>query len=248
MSIQILDIFADNKFDADHEKATGTDGVIIKAGQGQYAEYLARKCKYIDECKRVGLPWGVYWVVDARFSPESQKAAIKQAFPLWKAESFGPLGMWLDCEKPTIFMSDTIYRFLSYAYYKPVESIAQMILQTYGKQPGIYTSPGAWKLIFGACPKADQDWFAQAPLWTAQYQVTKPQMYGSWKTALMWQYQGEPDYSVFNGTEAEYAAWVGWTSAPASRTILDATIHFSDQTSAVIPLPKNVVVDGMQIK
>ena len=245
MTIQILDIFADNKFDADAEKATGTDGVIIKAGQGQYAEYFARKCNYIDECKRVGLPWGVYWVVDARYSPESQKAAIKAKFKT--QADFGPLGMWLDCEKPTVFMTDWMYSKLPYAYYKPIESIAQMILQTYGKQPGIYTSPGAWKLIFGACPKTDQDWFAQAPLWTAQYGVKSPTLYGSWKAPLMWQYQESPDYSVAD--ETAWAAWLNFgVAAVPTRAISEADVKFSDGTHTVITNPASVIINGAQIK
>jgi hypothetical protein len=119
-----------------------------------------------------------------------------------------------------------------------------MILQTYGRQPGIYTSPGAWRLIFGACPKATQDWFAQAPLWTAQYGVTQPDMYGSWKSALMWQYQGEPDYSVFNGTDDEFAAWDGQVVIePVDvKKVKHIKIEFSDNTSKEFDNVKNLSV------
>ena len=245
MTIQILDIFSDNKFDADREKATGTDAVIIKAGQGTWPDYFAKGCNYIDECKRVGLPWGVYWLVDPRYSPESQKAAIKSVFKT--QADFGPLGMWLDCEKPTLSMTDGQYMKLPYAYYKPIESIAQMLLQVYGKQPGIYTSLSAWKLIFGACPKAVRDWFAQAPLWTAQYGVKAPMMYGSWLKPFMWQYQGEPDYSVFMGTDAEFYSWIGGSTSLPPRKITNVVVSFDDDNRNTYTNPQVVLIDGKQV-
>lgn len=91
MTYQILDIYYDNPFDAVKEKATGTDGVIIKMGQGQYMDYFVKKCHYIDDCERVGLPWGTYYLPDARYSPESSKAAFKSV--LHAKADFGPLLM-----------------------------------------------------------------------------------------------------------------------------------------------------------
>jgi GH25 family lysozyme M1 (1,4-beta-N-acetylmuramidase) len=193
MSKQLLDCYASNRVDFDIEKATGTHGVIIKAGQGEYGEYFVKKCNFIDECKRVGLPYGIYWVIDARYSPESHKAALKQYFP---DGDFGQLGLWLDVEKPLTSMPESRYRKLPYAFYKPIESIARSMLQLSKTRVGIYTSPYEWALCGGIIPKDKQDWFATLPLWTAQYGVPEPKLYGSWTQWKMWQYQENPDYSV----------------------------------------------------
>lgn len=195
MSIQLLDVYADNKVNFAEEKAVGVDGVIIKAGQGQYGEYFDKKCTFIDQVKALDLPWGIYWIVDARYSPESQKAALKQYFP---DGNFGPLGLWLDVEKPVISMPEWYYKRLPYAFYKPIESIAQAMLDWSKTGLGIYTSPGQWQLCSGNIPLAKMEWFAKLPLWSAQYKTVEPDLYGAWTKAMlkMWQYQGEPDYSI----------------------------------------------------
>lgn len=214
MTKQILDIYNGNRVDAAREKATGTDAVIIKAGQGQNWGYLRASAQQIADFKAVGLPVQYYWLVDARYSPESQKAAIKAAFP--PAEWAGKLRLWLDIEKPLIAMPDWMYHKLKYAYAGPIESIAQMLLATYGPDSvGIYTSPNAYRLILGGASVARRQWFAQFPLWTAQYKNPKPDNYGYWTGPLMWQYQESPDYSVWYGTDEEFDNFFGVTpSAP----------------------------------
>lgn len=193
MTLQVLDIVDGNAFDAAKEKATGTDGVIIKAGQGKL-EY--RWKIYADQCESAGLPWGVYWVVDARYSPESHKAAIKLAFP---TGYFGKLGMWLDVEKPVTWWPDWLYRAQPYAYYKPIESIWRGVQAYSGTYPGWYTSAGAWDLICPAMPLSlQQEIASKCDLWIANYGVSTPKMRGAWGKWVMWQYQEGPDYSVVN--------------------------------------------------
>jgi GH25 family lysozyme M1 (1,4-beta-N-acetylmuramidase) len=198
MSIQIMDVHPGGKFDIEYELNTGMDGVILKAGQG-HLEYKWKDRAALCEAK--GLPWGVYWLVDARYNPEGHKRAIKAAFP---AGDFGPLGLWLDVEKPVWTMPDIVYRRLPFAYYKTVESVAQGVIAYSGKKPGIYTSPGMFNLCFGIVPLDKLAWFATLPLWSAQYKVKKPSLYGAWTRILLWQYQENPDYSVFDGTEKEF--------------------------------------------
>ena len=205
MSIQILDIYQGNKFDAEQEKATGTDAVLIKGGQGEYQDYAAHDCHYIDDCERVGLPWGIFWQMDARYSPEKHKAALKL---FHDKEGFGRLGLWLACEKPFYPLPDFLYSKMPYAYYKPIESVWRGMFDYSGAYPGIYTSPAMWKLIFSACPLSLQQEFAcKAKLWVAQYGVTAPDQIGQWKTYHFWQYEAEPDYSVFSGAESDFTDW-----------------------------------------
>ena len=207
MSIQILDVHPGGKFDIEHERAIGTDGVILKAGQG-HLEYKWHERAIL--CTMKGMPWGVYWVVDARYNPEGHKRAIKAAFP---AGDFGPLGLWLDVEKPVWTMPDIVYRRLPFAYYKPVESVAQGVIAYSGKRPGIYTSPGMFKLCFGIVPVAKLRWLASLDLWSAQYKNSRPSLYGAWDKITLWQYQENPDYSVFNGSEIDFRKWLRARSA-----------------------------------
>src|SRR3990167_2498503 len=210
--IQILDIYFDNPFDAEKEKATGTDGVIVKAGQG-HAIY--KHTHMISECERVGLPWGVYWVQDARYNPDGHKRAIKTAFP---GGDFGLLGLWMDIEKPSWTMLDSFYRLLPYKYAGPVMSVIHGVIDYSGKKPGVYTSPGAYNLILSGASVSDRDFLGTLPLWTAQYNshISKPDLYGSWINWHYWQYQEGPDYSVFNGTDQQFYSLIGG-SLPAGQ-------------------------------
>lgn len=207
MTVQILDIYQGNKFDADQEKATGTNAVLIKGGQGEYQDYDAHKCNYIDECVRVGLPWGIFWQQDARYSPEGHKAALKAFFD---KHSFGQLGLYLACEKPYYPLTDGNYDKMPFAYYEPVESVWRGLTAYTGKVPGIYSSPAMWKLIFSACPLAlQQEFAAKANLWAAQYDVSKPDQIGQWVKWYFWQYEAEPDYSIFNDTDTVFDSLYG---------------------------------------
>lgn len=204
--IKILDlVYPINPFDADKEKATGTSGVIVKAGQGG-AVYNHKDV--ISECERVGLPWGIYWVSDARISPETHKRVFKNTFP---DGYFGKLGAWVDVEKPLISMPDMVYRMLPYRYAKPVISFINGITEYSGKKPGVYTSPGAFNLILSGASVAERDFLGTLPLWTAQYNphITRPNLYGSWATWRFWQFREGPDHSKFNGTDEKFYELIG---------------------------------------
>ena len=212
MTTQILDVYHGNKFDAGQEKATGTNAVLIKGGQGEFQDYLESHCNYIEQCDRAGLPLGIYWQIDARYSPEKHKAAIKD---FDEAIGFGDLGLWLACEKPFYPCPDFLYSRMPYAFYKPIESIWRGITQSTGVPPGIYTSLGMWRLIFNQCPLPLQQEFAEkSKLWVAQYKVSKPSQIGQWPNYHFWQYQAEPDYSVFNGTDASFQFQYGGQYIP----------------------------------
>lgn len=194
MTIQVLDVYHSNRVDFPFEKATGTDGVLIKGGQGQYLEYFHRKCTFIDQARDVGLPWGVFWQMDARYSPESHKAALKQG---WPDGNFGPLGLWLACELPFYPCPDWLYNRMQFRGCKPVMSVWDGIAEWSGEAPGIYTSISKWNLIFGRAPDQVQLRLAfMAPLWVAQYKVKAPQHFGLWDHWDLWQYTENPDYSI----------------------------------------------------
>jgi hypothetical protein len=219
MSIQILDIYRGNKYNPEQELATGTDAVLIKGGQGEYQDYDDHKCSYIADTEDVGLPWGIFWQMDARYSPEKHKAAIKTFFD---KHGFGKLRLWLACEYPFYPCTDFLYGRMPYAYYKPIESVWRGIADYTGFWPGIYTSISKWRLIFGACPLSLQREFAaRSKLWVAQYKVNAPDSIGQWEAWWFWQYQAEPDYSVFCLPDDHFKSLYGSPNTPASEPPAD---------------------------
>lgn len=220
--IQILDIYHANKVDLAHEKATGTNAVLIKGGQGSFQEYRYRKCTFIEQCEALDLPWGIYWQMDARYSPIAHKAAIKNSFP---DANFGKLGLYLACELPFYPCPDWMYGKMPYAYYKPIESVWRGMYEFSGKYPGIYCSISKWNLIFGRMPTALKQEFAdKCDLWQAQYKVSKPDKLGLWPSWKMWQYTENPDYSVFSGTDEEFYEWIGGDEVPPQTNLMQVTI------------------------
>ena len=192
MGIRVLDIYRGNRVDIAYEKATGIDAVIFKGGQGAYQDMRWNNWHIIDECRDADMPYGVYWVRDARIDPVAEKAAIKESFP---DGNFGQLGFFLDVEKPVISMKEADYNRLPFAHYKPIESVLQS-MQAFSKTGvGIYTSPGQWALCAGNVPELKQEWFAEFPLWSAQY-APSPQLYGKWTEIKMWQFRESPDWSM----------------------------------------------------
>lgn len=188
--INVIDLVEYNAWES------GGDGYIIKAGQGGW-EYHWRP--FVANAEAAGKPWGLYWVVDSRFSPEYHKAAIKAAFP---TGNFGKLGLWLDIEKPYLGMKDSEYHKTPYAGYKTVESVWRGVEAYTGVYPGWYFGPGTWDLIikgYGMPIALQQEVADKCDAWIAHYTMwPTPSMRGKWISWAMWQCRGEPDYNRVN--------------------------------------------------
>jgi len=186
--LNIIDLADGNEWES------GGDGYIIKAGQGML-EYNWHQ--YTNKADADGKPWGLYWVIDSRYSPENHKAAIKRIFP---AGYFGRLGLWLDIEKPNINMADTDYLKTPYHGYKLVNSVWHGVQTIAGKYPGMYFGPGTWDLIMSGAPANIQQLYADnCECWIAHYtNAAQPSMRGKWTRWAMWQWRGEPDYNRVN--------------------------------------------------
>ena len=201
--IQILDVYSGNRWSAAQEKAKGTRGVIIKAGQGGWPDFPKN---FVADCEVNEMPWGVYWLVDARYSSDYHMLAIKRTF---LDRNFGALGMWFDCETP-YQMSPSLYWKMPYAGTTLIEQVTDRFTGWSGSTGGIYTSPGfasmlGWNSVLWKM-KAVSYKLAKLPLWVAQYNnfITKPDLFGRWTDWLLWQYTPDPDYSFFNGNENDY--------------------------------------------
>ena len=202
--IRMLDVYAGNVWNPAEEKARGVRGVICKAGQGGF---YSLPDTFISDCKDNGLAWGVYWLIDSRYSTGYHIRAIKQTFP---DMNFGPLGWWWDCEKPRITMTNKQYWDTPHSGNGLIEAVIAEFSGWSGKPSGIYTSPGFAKLIrwdsvlFKASSFAKK--LAEMPLWVAQYNdfIMQPDLFGLWTDWIWWQYREGPDLNYFNGDEAKF--------------------------------------------
>jgi len=210
-----VDVYSGNRFNFAQFVADGYVGVIFKGGQGEWPDVPRVHPEWWEQARAVGLMRGWYWLVDARHRPSFQVEALKKATDM----DWGELGLWLDCEKPVLSMKDRDYNRLPYAGWRGVYDVAVGVQKTKASAfadnlPGIYTSPGAYKLIFGGAPADSQRWFARAPLWTAQYYwitklgITQPAKYGYWdaQNVHWWQWRENPDVNQWMQSDEAFSA------------------------------------------
>jgi GH25 family lysozyme M1 (1,4-beta-N-acetylmuramidase) len=173
--------------------AEQVDGVILRACYGtskdtaferHYAEFTAR-----------GVPVGAYHYIIGSQPIQAQADAYNAAI-VGKTLN---LGGWMDVEDTR--PGTRLYR--------------QNVLEYAERQPdmGIYTSKGAWQTIMGGA------WLTDRKLWVAHYTTaSQPLMPTGWNSWWLWQhtstgrlagYAGNLDMNRFNGTDADFAAWVG---------------------------------------
>ena len=237
--ITILDIDPSNAFDAQSEKAKGTAGVIIKGGQGMLAYNFQ---PLVDQCSAAGLPYGIYWLVDARYHSTDHFAEIQKAFP----NGFGQLGLWLDWENPnpSLYPTNAAYNKLPYAGYKDISGLIVILKGWTNQLKGIYTAPDFWnnRIVPHGDPNVQgtAEWFAKVcALWLARYIGGDPGTIGAWPAYTIWQYQQNPDYSSFNGTQDQFNAFFSVTPpapvpAPTPASTSDYNQGFNDCLTMIV--------------
>jgi hypothetical protein len=219
MSIRIVDLYSGNERDTMADiAAQGFTGVIFKAGQGMLADVPRVRPHWWQEAKDAGLMRGWYWLCDSRIHSSKHMDEIHE----WKIlDDVGELGLWVDIEKPQMSMTEAEYWKTPYAGYKNLVDFVYLLKLEIGTL-GAYSGPGAYELVTRGAPQSKHDYLAEAMprLWTAQYPyiyvpgISKPSMYGSWKTWALWQYRAEPDINVYNGTYEEFYNLFGGTEIP----------------------------------
>lgn len=215
-TIKFIDLYSGNDFNPGQLKMDGYIGVIFKAGQGAWADAPRYHPDWWAKAKEFGLLRGWYWLCDSRYH-SSKHIDEMNNFHIF--DDIGELGFWIDIEKPQISMTETEYWKTPYAGHNNVVDFAYL-LKTKGINPGCYTGPGAYSLVFRDAPKSAHDYMAQFPLWTAQYPfnyvegVSRPDLYGAWLDWTFWQRREGPDVNIFNGTDEEFYARFGSVIQP----------------------------------
>ena len=216
--IKIIDLYSGNPRDFT-EALNGTfSGVIFKGGQGDWLDVPKIQPDWWKIAGDSGLLRGWYWVCDSRYHSSKHIDTINRWRDDWKIDLNVELGFWSDVEFPWFSCTVEEYWRTPYAGHKNVIDF-HYLLEVNEIIAGLYSGDVFNEIMKGAST-ADLDYLAKFKMWAANYPfiyipgVSKPRMFGHWKTWTLWQYHGNPDYNDFNGTDEEFYALFGGTTPP----------------------------------
>lgn len=207
--------------------------IILRAGQGGWIdkEYV----KSYRGAGAVGLPRGAYWYYDNRYHPQRQaelfSEIVKQAGPL-------ELEMWVDIEQRE-------YTASPYAGWRNWYDFIERLKQLTDNRIGIYTGPYYWMEFTRDTPPVNLRYFAQYPLWIAQYtSADQPTTPAPWTKWTYWQFtdQGpgreygvqseEIDLNVFAGSLDDFTERYNLTANPTKEeTMYLIEVRLSQKTN-----------------
>jgi lysozyme len=157
-------------------KRAGFDGVIVKAGEGDWLDpWFYRNVK---TATAAGLHVGAYQYVSPIPGRTGRQEAERYFIPHLKAAGLGDgdIRPVLDVEKTKVGKAAT---------HEYVHSFVEA-MRDHGYAPIIYT--GAWFYN----PQVGDDGFG-CPLWIAAYQDHEPALPRPWREYVMWQYTDKAD-------------------------------------------------------
>lgn len=217
--IKVIDLYSGNPKDFT-EALNGTfAGVIFKGGQADWLDVPKEQPDWWKIAGDKGLLRGWYWVCDSRCHSSKHVEAIKKWRDSSKLDLNAELGFWSDVEFPYFSMTTEQYWKTPYAGHGNVVDF-HYLLEANGINAGLYSADGVYNEIMKGASEADHDYLAKFRMWPANYPytyipgVSKPRMFGHWKTWTFWQYHGNPDYNDFNGTDEEFYATFGGIPLP----------------------------------
>jgi hypothetical protein len=216
--IKIIDLYSGNPRDFDEALNGNFSGVIFKGGQGDWLDVPKIQPDWWNIAGDKGLLRGWYWVCDSRYHSSKHIETINRWRDDWKIDPNAELGFWSDVEYPYISMTTEEYWKTPYAGHKNVVDF-HYLLEVNGINAGLYSGDVYNEIMKGAS-SADHDYLAKFRMWPANYPyiyihgISKPRMFGHWKTWTLWQYHGNPDYNDFNGTDEEFYALFGGAYIP----------------------------------
>lgn len=222
--------FYQEEIDFDKMKANGAKFVIVRVGQKNWPD---PKFVYNWKASREsGLPRGSYWFYDSRETPKNQAKMWVEML----GDDLGELPMFADIEEE--------YRGQYSGWHSWYDFLEYAKELTVNKEICIYTAPYYWK---DNAPRnsAELNYFAQYPLWIANYGVKAPAIPQPWSEYLFWQYTtvGDGngygtqskglDLNRYPGTEAEFNRRFGLSDEKVLisrvRLVVDRTDNTSDE-------------------
>jgi len=217
--IKVIDLYSGNPRDFEEAINGSFQGIIFKAGQGDWLDVPKLQPDWWKIAGDKGLLRGWYWVCDSRYHSSKHIETIKRWRDDWKLDPNAELGFWSDVEFPYFSMTTEQYWQTKYAGHRNVVDF-HYLLESNGINAGFYSADGVYSEIMKNASATDHDYLSRFRLWAANYPyvyipgISKPRMFGHWKTWTLWQYRGNPDYNDFNGTEEEFYATFGAAPIP----------------------------------
>lgn len=176
--------------------AGAIDGAILRACYGSRPDTAFDQ--HYGALTERGLPTGAYIYLTEYQPIENQVQTLLKAI---QGKTLA-LGIWIDVELEegaTPLTKQTVHRAI------------QLIEAAIGQPVGIYTSAYYWGLIMGGV------YYNTRKLWAAHFGVTTPNLPTGWSTWTLHQhtssgrlpgYNRNLDVNRFNGTKAQYQAWI----------------------------------------
>jgi hypothetical protein len=155
--------------------------VIVRLSTENGANQRAIAAQQVAALAEAGIPWqGYIWSYWDQSPVEHWEWARELLPDGWPG--YHKLGIWLDCEDPSVPAVDALDWINSYA----------SLLRADGFVPGVYT--GLWwvRRHDAAFRGSRGQYWAQFPLWWASYRVKPaclPSSIGPWQSVAMHQYQ-----------------------------------------------------------
>ena len=179
-------------YDADPIDYGSYDGLIIRCFNGSVKD--AKYDKHKAGAKAAGKPFWPYMFFNFLYPALPQ---IHEVLNIIQGDS-GNLPLAIDVEQWAghLFPERSILL-------ANLQSIRDAYYAVMGKSPQFYMNPAAIHYL-----KPIPAWLLNCPLWIAHWGAGVPD-YEPWQYYTFWQYQGEPDYNRYGGTDAQYWAYVG---------------------------------------
>lgn len=190
--------------------ANAISGAIIRCSYGSkydypYGKETAYPTHYAELHSR-GVPLGVYIFLTQYQPVANQVRTLVEAI---QGKEF-KLGVWLDVENEA--GASPLTRQQVHAFMQQAEA-------ELGYPLGIYTSKSQWAAIMGGV------YYNTRKLWVAHYGVDNPLLPAGWNSYVLHQYAGSAtgridgypggiDCNRFNGTQAQFDAWVSGEETP----------------------------------
>lgn len=175
------------------------DGVIIRVGHGNdsTSQDDQQAIRNMEECERLGIPYGVYLYSYALNNAEAESEA---AHALRMVEGYNPvLGVWFDMEDADGYKEK--HGFNPYDNRQEITDFCKIFcdrVSEAGYKTGVYASKNYWDSVIYADQLSDYE------VWLAHWGISEPSM-----DCLLWQYTSDGEVAGVPSSRVDMNYWYG---------------------------------------